>query len=120
MNESFPRVEIIDGMMSIDFVASDATRSHTVTCVLDYTDFGDPVGIEVLDWSHQLSGGYIDAPSVSGQVRWSYDDEIDALYIHTSNARGQNQQRTTATVRLDASQRVVALLIALPSPPTRS
>ena len=40
-------------MMSIDFMVRDATRSHTATCVMDYTDFGDPVGIEVLDWKHQ-------------------------------------------------------------------
>jgi hypothetical protein len=120
MNGLFPRVDISDSMMSIYFMAVAAAQSFVVTCVMDYTDFGDLVGIEVLDWRKQLSGGRIDGPSVSEYPRWSYDDEIDALYIRTSDARGQNQQRTTASVDLDASQRVVALQIALPSPTARS
>jgi hypothetical protein len=120
MNELFPRVEISDGMMSIYFMAAEATQSYVVTCVMDYTDFGDLVGIEILDWRNQLSGGHIDGPSASEYPRWSYDDEIDALYIRTSDARGQNQQRTTASIDLDARQRVVTLQIALPSPITRS
>jgi hypothetical protein len=120
MNGLFPRVEITEGMMAIYFMAADTAQSYVVTCVMDYTDFGDLVGIEILDWHKQLSGGRIDAPSASEYPRWSYDDEIDALYIRTSDARGQNQQRTTASVDLDASQRVVALQLALPSPATRS
>lgn len=120
MKGLFPRVEISDSMMSIYFMTTDVAQSCVVTCVMDYTDFGDLVGIEVLGWRKQLSSGRIDGPSPSEYPRWSYDDEIDALYIRTSDARGQNQQRTTASVDLDASQRVVALQIALPSPTTRS
>jgi hypothetical protein len=120
MSELFPRVEVNDCMMSIYFMAAEAAKSYVVTCVMDYTDFGDLVGIEVLDWRDQLSGGHIDGPSPSGYPRWSYDAEIDALYVRTSDARGQNQQRTTASVDVDASQRVAALQIALPSPITRS
>jgi hypothetical protein len=120
MNGLFPRIDISDCMMAIYFMAADAAQSYVVACVMDYTDFGDLVGIEVLDWRKQLSGGRIDGPSTSEYPRWSYDDEIDALYIRTSDARGQNQQRATASVDLDASQRVVALQIALPSPTTRS
>ena len=119
MNESFPLLEITNSRISIRFVDSDTTQSIDVTCVVDYTDFGDVVGIEILDWCHQLSGGQVDAPSVSGQLRWSYDNEIDALYIHTTDGRGQNQKRMTATVTLDANQRVVTLEVARPSPMTR-
>jgi hypothetical protein len=119
MNESFPFVEIANGVMSIHFMASSPVRSLTVSCVIDYSDFGDLVGIELLDWRRQLSGGQLDVPSSSGQLRWSYDDEIDALYLHTSDARGENQQRTTATVQLDALRRVVALTLVLPTPVTR-
>jgi uncharacterized protein YuzE len=119
MNESLPLVEVVDGIISVRFMESATTQSVDVTCVADYTDFGDVVGIEILDWRHQVSGGQIDAPHASGQLWWSYDDEIDALYIHTIGGRGQNQQRTTATVKLDANQRVVTVEMALPSPVAR-
>jgi len=120
MNESFPLAEIADGIMTVSFMDSDTTKSIDVTCVVDYTDFGDVVGIEILDWRHQLSGGQIDAPSASGQLRWSYDAEIDALYIHTTDTRGQNQRRMTATAKLDAKQRVVTVEVPLPSPVARA
>lgn len=119
MNEHLPLIEIADGIISVRFAESVTEQLLDVTCVIDYTDFGDVVGVEILDWRHQLSGGQIDAPSDSGLPRWSYDDEIDALYIHTTDGGGQNQQRTTAAVKLDASRRVVTVEIPLPSPTTR-
>jgi uncharacterized protein YuzE len=120
MTESFPLAEIADGIMTVRFRESDATKVINITCVVDYTDFGDVVGIEILDWRHQLAGGQIDAPPASGQLRWSYDAEIDALYIHTTDARGQNQRRMTATAKLDAKQRVVIVKVPLPSPVART
>jgi hypothetical protein len=35
-------------MMSIYFMAAAAAQSCVVTCVMDYTDFGDLVGIAVV------------------------------------------------------------------------
>jgi hypothetical protein len=78
------------------------------------TDFGDVIGGEILDWRRHLSGGVIDVPSPSGQFRWSYDDEIDALYIHVTAGRGQIQMRSTGTVDLDSDQRVLSLGVTLP------
>jgi nucleoside diphosphate kinase len=120
MNESMPTVVSADGVISVYFLDSNVTQSIEVACVVDFTDFRVVVGIEILDWHRQLSGGQIGRPSASGQLRWSYDHEIDALYIHTNDGRGQNQERTTCTVRLDANQRVVTVQVPLPSPVVRS
>ena len=116
MNEPMPTVVSADGVISVRFLDSDVTQSIEVVCVVDFTDFGVVVGIEILDWHRQLSGGQIDSSSASGKLRWSYDQEIDALYIHTGDERGQNQEGTICTVRLDANQRVVTVDVPLPLP----
>jgi uncharacterized protein YuzE len=115
MSHSFPSVEVSEGNLSISFLDSTPSRSVEVSCVVDLTDFGDVIGVEVLDWRHQLSGGLLDAPRASGQVRWSYDEEIDALYVHVMDGRSQTQLPATAKVSLDSRQRVVCLEVPVPS-----
>ena len=84
-------------------------------CVLDLTDFGDVIGVEVLDLARQLDGGAMDPPRSKGAISWSYDDEIDALYIHVADGRGQVQRTATASAYIDTSGRVVRLEIAVPT-----
>lgn len=71
-------------------------RPLDIDCVVDLTDFGEVVGVEVLDVSRQLAGGVVDPPTLQGEIRWSYDDEIDALYVHVADGRGQMQRRSIA------------------------
>lgn len=113
MSESFPAVVNAHGTLSIYFSDSIATRSVEIACVVDLTDFDDVIGVEILKWGGQLSGGRIDVPSPSGQFRWSYDNEMDALYIHVKLGRGQIQKRSAGTVSLDSDQRVLNLEIPL-------
>lgn len=83
--------------------------------MLDMDDFGEVGGIEVLDWHKQLPrGAVLDTARGCGPVRWAYDDEIDAIYIHVSKARAQVQRSARATVALDHSRRVVRLEVSVP------
>jgi hypothetical protein len=102
-------------MLSICFGDSAVERSADVTCMVDLNDFGDMIGVEVLDWRRQLSGGRLDAPSAFGQVRWSYDDEIDAFYVQIMDGRGQVQRRAKGVAGIDGDQRVVRLDVPVPS-----
>ena len=115
MTEPLPSATIAGGTVSIRFFDSTPSLSVQVTCTVDLTDFGDVIGIEVLGWRQQVSGGLLDAPAAHGQVRWSYDKEMDALYIHLMDGRGQVQRSAIGNVSLDSNGRVVRLQIPIPS-----
>ena len=115
MRQSFPSAVITDGIVTICFSDSVASQSFKVACVVDLTDFGDVLGIEVLGWQRQLSGGKIVAPSVSEGVRWSYDGEIDALNIRLREGYSQVQRPATCVVSLDSGRGVVCLELSVPS-----
>ena len=111
----FPAATVDDGTVSIRFADQLPSQSIDVKCIVDLTDFGDVIGVEVLDWRRQLSGGVLDAQSARGPVRWSYDDEIDAFYIHLTEGRRQIQRSTVASVGLDSNRCVVRLQVPIPS-----
>jgi len=111
----FPIAVVGDGTVSIRFSDEISSQSVEVACTVDLTDFGDVIGVEVLDWRGQLSGGVIDAPSACGQVRWSYDEEVDAIYIHLMEGRGQIQRSAVGSAKLASNRRVVRLEIPIPS-----
>lgn len=114
MSGSLPSMSSNGVTISIQFSDSATFRSVEVDCVIDQTDFGDVIGVEIIGLHRQLSGGLIDAPRTSGGVRWSYDNEIDSFYVHVMEGRSQVQTRVTGKVSLDASQRVVLLEVPVP------
>jgi hypothetical protein len=110
----FPHATISEETISIQFSDTLVSQSAQVACTVDLTDFSDVVGIEALDWRKQLSGGTLDAPSSQGRVRWSYDDEMDAIYIRVSDGRGQIQRSAVGEAGLDSDRRVVRLDVPRP------
>lgn len=115
MSLELPSAALYNGTLVIRFMEAMVSRSMKVICVIDQTDFGNVVGIEVLDFRRQLHGGLLQGPRSAGAVRWSYDDEIDAFYIHVMDGRGQIQASVVGTVGLDDAQRVVLLEVPVPS-----
>lgn len=100
-------------LLSIRFLDSVVSESVEVACVVDQTDFGDVIGVEILDLRRQ-SGGLVEAPRASGSVRWSYDAEIDAFYVHVMEGRSQVQTSVTGKISLNSAQRVVMLEVQVP------
>jgi|ERR1700733_10431820 hypothetical protein len=115
MKQSFPLVVTTNGILTIRFSDSAVCQSFDVACVVDLTDFGDVLGIEVLDWQRQLSGGKIGGVSPSHPPRWAYDEEIDALSICISEGYSQIQRPTSCKVSLDASKGAVCLELLVPA-----
>jgi uncharacterized protein YuzE len=89
-------------------------RSLKLDCVVDLTYLGQVVGIEVLDFQRQLGEGVTVPRADFGPLKWSYDNEMDALYIRIGQDRGQIQESANATVGLDLTQHVVRLEIPVP------
>lgn len=117
MSNYFPSVSLSEEAVAIRFLDSPVSDSIEVACVIDQTDFGDVIGVEILDFRRQLRGGMIEAHPSADRVKWSYDQEMDAFYVHLTDGRSQVQTAVTGGVRLDSAQRVV--LLEVPLPPTR-
>jgi hypothetical protein len=113
MNDFRPWAPIEGGVLRVQLLDSEPVHSLDVDCVLDLTDFEDVVGVEVLDVTKQLTGGTVEPPSQDSSVRWSYDAEMDALYLHIAEGRGQMQRRSTARGQLDRNGRLVQLDVRL-------
>ena len=114
MTEFHPFAELRGDVLHLQISGADAVRSFEVRCVVDLTDFGEVVGVEILDLVRQLGGGEMDPPRHKGAISWSYDDEIDALYVHVAEGRGQVQRSLMATAHVDPSGRVVAVAVPVP------
>ncbi len=110
----FPATVIDDGTVSVWFSDELPSQSIEVKCTVDLTDFGEMIGVEVLDWHNQLSGAVLDAPSAFVKIRWSYDEEVDAFYLHLVDGRGQIQRSVVGKVGIDSNRRVVLLEVPIP------
>ena len=114
MCEGLPIAALSDETLTIRFLDAEVSRSVEVSCVIDQTDFGDVMGVEILGFRRQLSGGVVDAPRACGRVRWSYDSEDDAFYVHVGEGPMQAQTSVTGKISLDHTQRVVLLEVPVP------
>lgn len=114
MTEFRPHAELEGSVLHVQILGADPVRSLDVRCVVDLTDFGEVVGVEVLDLRTQLEGGAIAPPRSTGEISWSYDADIDALYIHVAHGAGQVQQSALARTQLDSAGRVVDMSIPVP------
>jgi hypothetical protein len=114
MDNPTPRVQLGDGFMLILLSSAAGLRAVSFECVVNRAHFGDPVGLEILDLKAQL-GSSVRLPSQrrESMLRWSYDEEIDALYVRLSGHGSHGQRRVTGTARLDAWGCLVALQIPI-------
>jgi uncharacterized protein YuzE len=111
VTEFHPLAVVHDGVIKVFLGAGSPDRTTSFDAVIDRTDLGDVVGIEVLDLRRQVGGSVRSVPS-SGFPRWSYDDEIDALYIHLLDARAQVQVTASGMAALDGSDQIITLEVA--------
>lgn len=104
-------VRFDDDVVVVEFSSVPATRSVQFEGVVDRTDLGEVVGLEILDFRRQFSD--VSPPSYSGTdlPRWSYDDEVDAFYLRLTDATATLQRPIVGTAALDGAGCVVALEI---------
>lgn len=115
MTEHYPTVTRSDGLLVVVLASLESSTEARVNSVLDVTAFGDVIGVEILDL-RRLTGGFEPAqPSGDAVVRWAYDEEIDAFYLHVSSERASTQRSATCRVHLDVDHHMVALTIDLGS-----
>lgn len=96
-----PSVLISDGVLNLRLGPEAGVREVDFDCVIDQTDLGDVVGIEVLDLRQQLGGGQVPIPPSDELPRWSYDAEIDAFYARVGEGRSQVQKAGSGVAHLN-------------------
>jgi uncharacterized protein YuzE len=105
MTDFVPRAAIHDGVLAVRLMDGIRTESASFEGVLDLDDFGKIVGVEILDFQAQVGGSVGNSP-VDG-VRWSYDREIDAFYLHITDGQGSVQRSVLGMVSLDPRGRAI-------------
>ena len=95
---------------SFHLVISDDPPAHHVgfSGVADFTDFGDLVGLEILDLMRQMPSGKLPAHSPA-HLHWAFDEEIDAFYARVLNDSASRQVTANGILRLSESQELVAI-----------
>jgi uncharacterized protein YuzE len=96
-----PSAVVSAGVLTLKLATASGAREVGFDCVIDQTDLGDVVGIEILDLRQQLAGGQAPASQPHGFPRWSYDQEIDALYVRVADGRAQVQKAGSGIAYLD-------------------
>ena len=113
MNEFKPTVTVGDGVMTLNLTPTSRASRLDFDCVIDQTDLGEIVGVEILDLVRQLGGGRAPCALLAGFPRWSYDEEIDAFYIHLAAGRAQVQKSGSCTAYVDQEGQLSALEVTV-------
>jgi hypothetical protein len=115
-----PRVSIEDGLLVVILVEGPGVERVDFDAVLDQTDFGDLVGLEILDVRTQLGGAAVPSSPLEGTPRWSHDTEIDAFYIRlgVSDDRASIHKSVVGVAEIDQANRLASLQVRV-SPPER-
>jgi hypothetical protein len=107
-----PSVTVRGGVWTVSLGAAEGGRQVDFEGIVDQTDFGDVVGIEILDLNRQVEAVAPHSPR-RGYPRWSYDDEIDAFYVHVADGPGQVQRVTSGSALVDAAGTLTTLEVTV-------
>jgi hypothetical protein len=83
-------------------------------CMLDLTETGKIVGVEIFDFRRQLEGATVAPVRGNDEVHWSYDQERDLFYLRIKPQHASNRMKTSGKSRVDSGNRVIGLHVAIP------
>lgn len=84
-------------------------RRLELEVVVDRSEYGDVVGVEILDFRRQLGARAVPTQSPLRLPRWSYDEEMDAFYLRVSEDSAPVQWPTVAVAAFDADGRLASI-----------
>jgi hypothetical protein len=102
-------------VVRVSFAESEIVEERTCEGILDSTDFGDIIGVEILFFRDQLKApppkGSAPPGLGTGLPRCSYDQEVDAFYLRLSEGRSHKQSKVTVRAGIDSQGEVVQLSV---------
>ena len=113
----YPNIVREDERLEVAFSSSDARLSCiNVRFVLDFDQFGEVIGIEILNLKDQAGSRCLDKvedvlkDSVRG-LHHSYDDAVDAFYLRMSEERSIDQKAVDGVLVLNGKRQIVSFRV---------
>ena len=117
----YPTVDLTASTVTVRLSPGQAVRKTPITCVVDFSAFDEPVGIEILGFEEQLGHKPPVDPtsrtqgeeSVDAIPRWSYDADVDAFYLHLTNERAPRQREVLGSADLGQDGSILCFRVDL-------
>lgn len=114
---TYPNIVREDDSLDVVFSSSDVPLSKVrVRCVLDVDQFGEVIGIEILNLKDQVGNRCLGAIEETlrkpvGDLHYSYNDDVDAFYLRVSEGRSVDQKAVDAVLVISDKGQVVSMQI---------
>jgi hypothetical protein len=108
-----PRYRIDRGLLQVWFSGGRSVNRPSFDCLLNVTDAGEFVGVEIPDCRRQLEDVSFPAARADGAFQWSYDAERDIFSVHLGRPGGLVQKDSTGRARVDGQGSILHLQVTL-------
>jgi hypothetical protein len=108
----FPSVLKGDNSITIIFRSEEIDKIHNIECVVDFNNFHELIGIEILDLKSQtecMVDNLDNFDNEEERIHTSYDREIDAFYIKISEGMSSEQRIEKVNIMLNEKKEIVQL-----------
>ena len=104
--------------LSVWLTGDRTSQGPDFDCMLDFSETGEIVGVEIFDFCRQLEGATVAPVRSNDEVHWSYDQERDLFYLRIRPQHASNRMKTTGKSRIDSGHRLIGLHVAIPKTDT--
>jgi hypothetical protein len=108
-----PRYRIQRGTFYVWFGGQRSAEQTDFDCLLDVTEAGGFVGIEIPDCRRQLEGVTFPSAHASDMAQWSYDAGRDTFHLLLARPDGLVHKRSSGKARVDDRRSIVDLQVML-------
>jgi hypothetical protein len=108
-----PRYRIHRGTLYVWFGGQQSAERHDFDCLLDVTEAGEFVGVEILDCRRQLVGVTFPPAYASDTTQWSYDAGHDTFHLRLARPDGLVQKKSSGVARVDGQRSFLSMEVVL-------
>jgi uncharacterized protein YuzE len=112
---AFPQINRESLSFSARFAAEAGdVGDKPIEMVLDFNQFGEVIGIEILDLAFNAGKGCMlriaqCVPTEGDGVRYSYDEDSDSFYLRVTAGNSLDQKTVDGQLSFDAEGRITAM-----------
>lgn len=115
---TYPIIELTASTVIARLCPGNPERTAEVMCIVDFSAFDEPIGIEIIGFKDQLGHeppvcrSRFDRKDAQDVVpRWSYDPHVDAFYLHLKGDRAPKQKEIRGSADLGGDGSVLGLRV---------
>jgi uncharacterized protein YuzE len=118
--EEYPRVHEKQGSLLVEFGSGmEESTQQPLRMVLDFGQWGEVMGIEILNLAFELGKNCLRAisdsvPTDGESTRYAYDDESDSFSLTLRVGRSSDQKAVDGCVFLDKTGAIIAMSMNWP------